>query len=525
MKRITLNFSTIEKALVILTFLIVAIILALSVRGYLGNPTPDQLNTQEWGYDGPFELSPERGRYALLYSLVEAKSFYFPVDVAKFAIPDLGYFNGHYVSLFAPAVSFIAVPGYMIGKALGANQVGAFSVIALFALFNGILVYAISRELGVKKAIALIASLIFLFATPSFAYAVTFYQHHISTFLVLISVYLLIKYDNFWSLGIVWFMCALSLSVDYPNLFMMLPIGIFSIGKILVLQKDETKLKVNFKPLRILSVVFLILPMIFFFWFNKESYGNPLQLAGGVEQIKIIGEDGNPVKVNDESKPLSVEEAANKTVEEPKNVVRFFNTRAMLNGFYILFLSPDRGIISFAPIIVLGFIGFYFLYKSRSKYSALLLSILLANIVLYAMWGDPWGGWAFGARYLIPGYSILAIFIAFMLSQINKKVLLIPVLALFLYSAYINTSGALTANTNPPKVEVLALEALSGIEQKYTYKRNMDLLYANKSKSVFFNSYFNKHMKAIQYFTLVFGTISALALVLFGFAALKNEKN
>src|SRR5579863_3303887 len=96
--------------------LFVVAALALTVRGLPGNPTPTQLNTLAWKDNGPFELSPERGRFALLYSLVENHSFQFQPDLARFTAPDVGYINNTYVSIFAPSISFLAIPGYVIGK-------------------------------------------------------------------------------------------------------------------------------------------------------------------------------------------------------------------------------------------------------------------------------------------------------------------------------------------------------------------------------------------------------------------------
>src|SRR5258708_39226500 len=92
--------------------LFVALVLFLSVRGLPGNPTPSELNTSYWMANGPFELSNERGRYALLYSFVENHSFYLQPALAKFATPDVSYLDTHYVSIFAPSISFVAIPGY-----------------------------------------------------------------------------------------------------------------------------------------------------------------------------------------------------------------------------------------------------------------------------------------------------------------------------------------------------------------------------------------------------------------------------
>src|SRR3989344_1802836 len=128
-----------NKMKILLTIFCV-IILTLTVKGKSGNPTETTMNDLGWTTNGPFELSPERGRFALTYSLVENKSVGFSIPVARFASPDVGYKDGRYVSLFAQGVSFLSIPGYLIGKFFGASQVGAFLTSSFFAIFNFILI-------------------------------------------------------------------------------------------------------------------------------------------------------------------------------------------------------------------------------------------------------------------------------------------------------------------------------------------------------------------------------------------------
>ena len=92
----------------ILLVLIVFLVLFLTVRGIPGNPNKINMNDPKW-VEGPFELSPERGRFALTFSLVEDKSFEFGLPVARFATPDLGYINGKFVSIFTPGFSFLTI--------------------------------------------------------------------------------------------------------------------------------------------------------------------------------------------------------------------------------------------------------------------------------------------------------------------------------------------------------------------------------------------------------------------------------
>lgn len=494
-------------------FLFCVLILALSIRGINGNPDSKVLNSNFWKEEGPFELSPERGRFALTYSLIEDNSFYFSHDIARFAMPDLGYKNGHFVSLFAPGVSFLVIPGYIIGRFFEAGAVGAFAVIALFALFNAFLIRKISIALGINQYAASLGGLVFLFATPSFSYGVSLYQHHISTFLILTSIYVLLSFRSIWSSVVIWFLFAMSIPIDYPNLFLMLPIVIAAFLKNFSLEKITNKIRLKIRITGFLAISAIVFPLLFFMWFNASSYGNPFQFSGTVQGVRGIDESGDPI--------------VPKSRGVPKNAIAFFQTRNLLNGFYIHFISSDRSILWFTPVIFISIIGIYLFYKNKSgQVLSLLLGVVGMDILLYSMWGDPWGGYAFGSRYLIPSYAILSVFIAYALSNFRKNILLLCLFfVLFSYSVSINTLGAITSSSNPPKTYVLALEAQSGKEEKYTYQRNYDYLLGNQSKSFFFQTFAKSYVSAVQYFALlswlIIVTGFSFVLILF----LQKERN
>src|SRR3989344_9272986 len=209
-------------------------------------------------------------------------------------MPDLGYKNGLFVSLFAPGVSFLVIPGYIIGRFFEAGQVGAFAAIALFALFNAFLIRKIAIALGINPYASSLGALIFLFATPAFAYGVSLYQHHISTFLILLSIYVLLRFKSIWSLCLVWFLCAVSISVDYPNLFLMFPIAIYGLGRLFQINKISEKYILKIKTLGFLTFAVALIPLMFFFWFNFHSYGNPMQLSGTIGAAPALDAQGRP---------------------------------------------------------------------------------------------------------------------------------------------------------------------------------------------------------------------------------------
>ena len=486
-------------------------ILTLSLRGNKGNPTIDELNQNYWKDDGPLELSPDRGRYALTYSVLEDKSVHFSLPVARFTTPDLGYINGKFASLFAPGVSYLIMPGYLIGQSLGFSQVGAFAVISLFALINVLLLRAIAIKLGANHLAATISSLVFIFATPAFTYAVSLYQHHISTFLILLSLYIFVRFNNAWSLGIIWILCALSIIIDYPNLFLMLPIGVYALGRLIQIKSKE-KFTISIKPLGFLTLLTVALPLSFFLWFNNVSYNNPLQFSGTIKAVKMLDDKGQPVENQDytalPSQPKSLG-------QREKSSVGFFNPRNLLTGFNIHFVSGDRGIVFYTPVMLLGIIGAIISYKNKDKFVPILLAIIGFNLLLYSMWGDPYGGWAFGSRYLIPSYAILSIFLAIALTKFSKnKIMILLFLVLAIYSIAVNTLGAVTSSRNPPKAEAVPLSQVSGRQEKYTYERNWDYLLENKSKSYLWRSWAGSYLTAREYYLLISSVLILIVLIL-----------
>ncbi len=509
-----IKFFTIQQlkylALPIVAFLISVIVLSFSIRGHLGNPTSTQLNQPKWMDNGPFELSPERGRFALLYSILEDKSFYFSTPLAEFSMPDLGYKNEHFVSLFAPAVSFIAMPGYVLGKFLGASQVGAFATTAVFAIINMFLISAIAKKLGANNVATLIAMMVFLFASPAYAYSVSLYQHHISTFLILMSIYLYISFNSLWAASVIWFLCASAIPIDYPNLFLMFPIGVAAFFKLFHTQKIRDIFTIRVSVLSPLTFFAVIIPLGFFLWFNSVSYGSPFQFSGTVPSAKSYN---FPPSSRINPTGLTGPEVE-RAISGEKNAVGFFASRGLVNGLYILLFSPDRGIIVFAPVVLLGILGGFIAFANNRSIIATMVAVICSNILLYAMYGDVWGGWAFGSRYLIPTYALLSIFLAFALSKWRRNWIFMPIfMLLVIYSVIVNTAGALSSSANPPKVQVLELEKISGKEQKYTPMRNLDQL-KTRSKSFAYQTYFQSHVTPWRFYEYMVTTILTTIIVL-----------
>lgn len=510
-------------------------VLIFSLRGIYGTPNSHELNTLTWKDNGPLELSPERGRYALLYSVIEDKSFQFSESIGHFARPDVAMTNGRYVSLFAPGVSYVIIPGYILGKIINLGQVGSFAVIALFGLINMFLIRAITIKLGANSWAASLAGLTYLFATPAYSYAVNLYQHQLSTFLILISIFSLLYMKPFWALIIVFLAFGSAIPIDNPNLVLLAPIGIVGLTKIINIDQTKNFLRLRFYILRFLTGFFVFIPIALFLWSNYVSYGNPYQLAGTLPTAPLNAptDTSNELTISKIQNELAAAklqeeqfEESTKEVKKEKSAVGFFKTRNLLNGFYTHFISQDRGILFFTPIMFLGFIGIWLAYKKKVQYLSMFVGIIGLTILLYSMWGDPYGGWAFGSRYLIPAYAILSIFIGLLLTYWKKYwIFLFIFTSLFIYSVAVNTLGAITTSANPPKIEAVALSEKYGVVQKYSYDRNYQYLVDNKSKSFVYGQFLKDYLSAWQFYLLISTLISLVGVSLLISLRFSKEEN
>jgi hypothetical protein len=295
----------------------------------------------------------------------------------------------------------------------------------------------------------------------------------------------------------------------------MIPIIIWSITRTIYIKATTLGKTLQLSIPKSLAIVGITVPLIFFLWFNNASYGNPLQFSGTVPSVKDIGPDGRPTAPKEVNK-YDLDKFVNPN-KQKKSAAGFFKTRNLINGLYTQLFSADRGVISFAPVLLILCLGIFSAVKKQTQLAQICISIIVANIILYSLWGDPWGGWAFGARYLVPTYALAAILIGLALQAYRSSTIFLAIfISLFVVSTYINTAGALTSNANPPKVEVLNLEKLSGHEEKYTYKRNIDKLKSGSSKSFAFQTYYNRQLSAWNFFQIITCSIMLFGATLTG---------
>lgn len=491
----------------LLLFLFGIFMYALTVRGVHGSIDMTKIHDKLDIVSKPFELSPERGRYILTYSLAEKKSFALDETLATAANPDVGYYKGKYYIYFAPGISVLALPLYHLGKIYNMPQVGAFFTISLFAAGNLVLIYLLSRKLlGVHMVPAVIAALIFGFASTSWSYAITMYQHQVTTFFIL-SSFLAVwigtqhkKYSIFTSLY-VWGAFGLALFVDYPNAILLSPVLGYLLYSFFSTKQDKKEMTFSY------SIVPIVASVIFFAliglhgYYNYVHFDSPTRLSGS-----LVGFD------NLNSKNLQKADTTEERIAElanEKDEQSYFKEEDLPRGLGTLTGSTDRGLLFYSPIFILALFGIGYGLKKFNTQQFFLLSTVSANLLLYGSWGDPWGGWAFGPRYLIPTMAILAMYIGLWLTKTKRYYLSrFSTYILFMVSCAISLLGALTTNQVPPKVEGIFLKL------KYNYLLNLEYMSQNISSSYVYNHYFSYYLTVQAFYLLLLSGIAGLVFVI-----------
>lgn len=483
------------------------IIMMFSVRGKFDGTIQYQSGLSTV-VGGPYEASNSTSRYALVKSIADDHSFFLSDELASFASPDLVHYNDKYFTIFTPGVSFLTVPLYQLGSKVGLPQLISYLLNPIMGIICLLLIINLSKKFGANKIAATIAGFTFLFATNALGYSQTLTQHLSSSVLILTCLLLATAKPNGLR-NILFGACVgFSLLIDIPNIFLCIPLTMYMLSKHIEMIKKKDSNTLSIKLIVIYLAIGLLPFLGLFAWYNKE-------LTGSYTKI------GQTIGRSDYGKDVVAIDGPEKSIYESKLAL---DTRLLLNGAYILLTSDERGILYYEPIILIGILGLIIAFKNQSDkaLSNAVIGTIIINILLYGMFGDPWGGWSFGPRYLIPTSAILCIFVGVAVSKLSRKILFnILVLSLTLYSIYINTLGVTTTNNIPPKNE--ALNLITRIP--YTYQYNIDQLKSVGTSSLAYDMYLKAYFSPTTFFHYYAGSISFLMLFLYTQLYIYNRKN
>ncbi len=430
-------------------FILIFSLYLLTLRGVMGNPQSyDVLRLEKVG--SPFENSVERGRYILALSLIHNQTVSLPQDEAYPAQPDIGVYRGQFFTLFTPGVSATIIPFYLLGSIVHLGQVFAYFTVIVVAMLNYFLLYKIQQNMfGFSSKAALFGVALFALATNAWSYGITLYQHHFITCFLLGAVYAIWRYKHSSNLlyVVVGAVClGLSSFFDEISTIFTLPIMVYFLWVVIATKRHT-------RAWRAVGIFVLILGTITILHavYNWTQFGSPFKLTGMIarwrEVVHVMTERG-----------VGLEEATRQELSL-KTYDVMLRPLSIPKGLVLLFLSPDRGLFFFSPIILYMMFGFGEMKKrkgARWQEYSIFLCVAITIVVVYAAWGDAAGGWAYGPRYLIPAVACIVPFVVRGVqsqltegSSFTRRAHFLLIALLLGYSTAVSALGATTTNLIP----------------------------------------------------------------------------
>jgi hypothetical protein len=316
-----------------------------------------------WNKDG-------NGMLEVAISLVKHQNFRVSPSMGALGV------DGYYYSMWYPLQSILAVPLVAIGLWLSqifhlpeGYMAGAFALLLppLYTAVTTALVVLLAFRLGSDRQGAYIAALSYAFCTISSAYAREFYPEPLIAVLVILSVYLIFgKSDRSKIIGS--FTAGLAILAK-PSTIVLGPL----LSVYLFLKKQPPTIAIA--PL-ISTGVFAGIYGVY----NFVRFGNPMSFGQSWMTT-----------------------AANEILAAP---VSAKDGNHLTEGLLGMIISPGRGIIWYSPCVLLGFVGFFYAYKSKLYESLLIIGFSLVFLVINS--GAWWtGAWSWGPRYLLPTFPLL----------------------------------------------------------------------------------------------------------------------
>lgn len=478
-------------------------IYALVLKGIWGNIPSSALkeNTE-------FSLR-DRGRYVLTENLIANRSFALNREQADLAAPDAGYFKGKWYEVYPPGMSIIVIPFYLIGYQYSLSLVASFAMGGIFAILILVLIFLISRQIfKLPYWACFLASLIFGFTSISLGYATTLFQHHVTTFLILLAFYSAFQYKIHKRWGflwgfLVWFSYGAGLFFDYPNGFLMLPIMVYFLAVSLKFTKEEDKYRIKLRLAIVFTSIFFAISIFLNGYYNYINFGSWTKFS-----TSLPGYRNGVGKILDESKDPKTADQRIKKLSSKKSTFKFFQEDRVANGFYELLVAPDRGLFIFNPIYILVIFGIFAVMKNLDIEKITLIATPALILLFYASWNDPYGGWAFGPRYLIPAMPFLAIIVAYFIATNSHKILVrMTAFLLIIFSVGISVLGAITTNATPPKSEAVWLNKQFNTGAQYGIEYAYDFLTKGKTSDFLYTYFFYNKISLIDYYLIIFGII------------------
>lgn len=518
------------KQIISIIFLVVIgiVFYGATLRGPVGNYTalPDIKRIE--GHTGsPFESSHERASYAELVQMRQNNTPALSDGLRDFAAPDVGYDNGKYYSYFPPGISLIIRPLFELGYPFQLSLVAAYSTMAIISIGTMIVLYLICKNVfNLPSYIGILAALTFAFATTSWSYAVTIFQHAPSAFFAAVMFYGVARYrarvktSAIWA-SIVWFTYGISILFDYPNGLILAPFIVYYLSSAFQIIREQSAdhHKLNFKVniAHFAVVIWFVIGVAIQLTFNALYMDHAFELRQNFARYdpklsRLMMEQDMKNKIL----TVTTENVA-PAVEQRTHMP--FLEEVFFSGIVTLLVAPDKGLFYFSPILFFALWGIFYAFRHECKIEhGILVAFMVTNVFIYASFGDPHGGWAFGPRYLIPAMVGLGFYTAYGFSKLKNPLLKALFFFMFLFSMCISAAGVLTTNNVPPHVEADFLKM-----PFYNYLLNFHMIDTQGTSNFVYATFLKNVMRLSDYYVLIVISLGLIVYMLLFVIPLLNK--
>lgn len=294
--------------------------------------------------------------------------------------------HGYLYSKYGPGQSLAAVPLYLAGRALAPlvpayyrpelPLMAASLLPALATALTAALLVLGAVELGASLGGALALALVYAVATPAVVYATQWFSEPLAACLLLAAFYVLLRdraAPTLWRPLLAGALLALLVATRLDAALFVPPLLLY-----LLLPRER----------RAARLFALCLPLAAALaglgFYNAARFGSPLESGYS---------GGNVYDVRDTHPSHSV--------------------ASLLGAVYGLLISPGKGLVEYAPVVLLAPFGALAAWTRRRAETALLLALIAIDLIAHANVLIRWvGGWSWGPRFLLPVLPLLLLLIA-----------------------------------------------------------------------------------------------------------------
>jgi 4-amino-4-deoxy-L-arabinose transferase-like glycosyltransferase len=314
--------------------------------------------------------SDEETMLAVAQSLLESGTFALEPDFLMNYAADSA--DGQRYSRYGPAQSLALVPFVAVGQVVAAAAPSFASglVMRLFALLlpalvtaaTALVLYLWVRALGYGVRVALLVALLYGLTSLAVPYSRTLFSEPLATLLLMLCAYGIRREQAAWwvAAGVA---AGAAVSVKVPVVLAFPPLALYAL--LVSWRADMPATLRHLGGRAALGTVGALLPLALLLLYNQHVFGEPFTTGYG--SVNPSGELGSPWQT----------------------------------GLHGLTLSTGKGLLVFAPSILLGLIGMGTRLRQQGRETLLALALLVAHLAFYSRL-DYWhGDGSWGPRYLV----------------------------------------------------------------------------------------------------------------------------